>query len=126
MACFATSCELVRWQPLKLVSILRSLEPSIPYLCSCAWLNVSLTTTHAVQFWPQKVDRTADTQCDLLPCSQAVPKMAGTFVVTGLEVLMRLERRADAKSGGGSARAATLGEHRMPHARRGARGVRGG
>ena len=72
------------------------------------------------------MDRTADIQCDLLPCSQAVPKMARTFSATALEVLMRLERRADAKSGGGSARAATLGERRMCPMPDGARGVRGG
>ena len=45
---------------------------------------------------PQKMARTADAQCDPLPCSQVVPEMAGTFVVTAKEVLMRLERLADA------------------------------
>ena len=95
MTFFATSFKLVRWQPLHLASIPRSLEPSIPHVRSCACLNVSLTTSHAVHSGPQKVDRTADAQCDPLPCSQVVPEMAGTFVVAGLEVLKRLERRAD-------------------------------
>ena len=87
MACFATSCELVRWQPLQLASIPRFHEPSIPYACCCACLRVSLTTTDAVHFGPQKVDRTADTQCDLLPCSQVIPEIAGTFAVVAKELL---------------------------------------
>ena len=89
-------------------------------------MSVPLTTTDAVHFGPQKVDRTADAQCDLLSCPQVMPEMPGTFVGGGLEVLKRLERRAKTLSGGGSACAATLGEgQNMPHAR-GARCVCGG
>ena len=45
---------------------------------------------------------------ELLSCPQATSEAAETFTLPGLEVLKQLERRAEAYSGGGSARAAPL------------------
>ena len=59
---------------------------------------------------------------DLLACPQVTSEAARTFIVAGLEVLKRLERRAEAYSGGSIARAAALVREAKMACVRGSRG----
>ena len=54
------------------------------------------------------MDRTGARWPDLLPCTQVTSEAAETFILVGLEVLERLERRAEALSSHGGRLYATL------------------